>query len=173
MTLRRRNPIPAGVAAPIPAVSTACVHPALLNSMCVACGQYIKTAVTLHQKDENGVGLGAQLTMTGGQQLQFLSEKALLEQQQEKLAGLQKVRKLALILDLDHTLIHTTAADSVPSAEFLQEGEIHHLCIEEKVDIVGPVAKHYLVKKRPHLDEFLMKANELFQMTIYTAGTRK
>ena len=30
-----------------------------------------------------------------------------------------------------------------------------------------------LPSKRPHLDYFLEKANELFQITIYTAGTKR
>jgi len=174
MTLRRRNPVPPSVSAPAPAISAACLHPAVLNSMCVACGAFIKQAVPSSGENKSTAATGAELTMSGGQQLHFLHEAALLEQQKDKLTGLQKVRKLALILDLDHTLIHTTAAEYGPSDETLKAHEVHHLCIDERLEgNGGSIRKHYLVKKRPHLDKFLAEAFEHFQMTIYTAGTRK
>ena len=173
MTLRRRNPVPPSVSAPAPAISGACLHPAVLSSMCVACGAFIKQAPSSGE-NKSTTATGAELTMSGGQQLPFLNEAALLEQQKDKLTGLQKVRKLALILDLDHTLIHTTAAEHVPSDETLKAQEVHHLCIDERMEgHGGSTRKHYLVKKRPHLDSFLAEAFEHFQMTIYTAGTRK
>ena len=141
--------------------------------MCVACGAFIKQAPSSGE-NKSTAATGAELTMSGGQQLHFLNEAALLEQQKDKLTGLQKVRKLALILDLDHTLIHTTAAEYVPSDETLKAQEVHHLCIDERMEgHGGSTRKHYLVKKRPHLDNFLAEAFEHFQMTIYTAGTRK
>ena len=171
MTLRRRHPVPVKEAPP--SLSASCAHPAVLNSLCVACGAFIRPS------NEEGHSAGAKesassLTMTGGQQLKFLSDEAVLDQQKEKAAGLHGARKLALILDLDHTLIHTTAVDHPPAdVETLNADNIHHLGIDEKVEGIGTITKHYIVKKRPHLDTFLLTAYEQFQMTIYTAGTRK
>ena len=173
MTLRRRHPVAVKEAPPSVTTSASCSHPAVLNSLCVACGAFIKPS------NEEGHDAGAKeaassLTMTGGQQLKFLSEQAVLDQQKEKAAGLHGARKLALILDLDHTLIHTTAVDHAPAdIETLNADNIHHLGIDEKVEGIGTLTKHYIVKKRPHLDTFLHTAHEQFQMTIYTAGTRK
>jgi RNA polymerase II subunit A C-terminal domain phosphatase len=175
MTLRRRNPIAVKEAAPPISALSQCKHPAVLNSMCVACGAVIKSKD--NDGDSNNLGNDkpkSSLTMTGGQQLKFLDEQAVLDQQNEKAAGLHGARKLALILDLDHTLIHTTASDYAPAdIEALQKEDIHHVAIDEKLEGIGTLTKHYIVKKRPHLDDFLHKAHEHFQMTIYTAGTRK
>ena len=177
MTLRRRKPLPEGLTSIAPAISE-CLHPAVLNNMCVVCGHRVKTLEddhTIGGNDSAGTiaGTAGNLTMTGGRQLRFLSEKAMLEKQKEKELGLQRVRKLALILDLDHTLIHTIAIDSPRSKTWLMQEKVHHLRIEEKLENGNIIPKHYLVKKRPHLDDFLQSASENFQMTIYTAGTRK
>lgn len=102
--------------------------------------------------------------------------------------NLRNSKKLALVLDLDHTLLHAiqiegqtpsrTAATArvidgttgAGSGNGTEDNVVHHLPIEE---IDRFTVKHLVMKKRPHLDEFLERATEFCQMTVYTAGTRR
>ena len=69
-------------------------------------------------------------------------------------------RKLALVLDIDHTLLH--AVVSKPGAEYSSEGVV-------SFSLEGVL---YSVKLRPHLSTFLQQVSELYQMFLYTQGTR-
>jgi FCP1-like phosphatase family protein len=177
-----------------------CRHPAIFQSMCVSCGKVIKTATSFaesrntgesansespssssrwksNEDTQNGIFGGnpnsSSLLFSGGQRL-LLSKEEALRVQQSKLDGLQSVRKLALVLDLDHTLVHATGAwlgyaTSLGPLLGNNSNDIRKIFIEE---VPGTPAKCYLVKSRPHLEAFLKEAHTLFQMSIYTAGTR-
>jgi FCP1-like phosphatase family protein len=165
-----------------------CKHPALFNSLCVSCGE--KVAVISSSQTEqgntmaNGTSISHQnkasnahsssLLFAGGQRL-LLSKDEALRVQQSKSLGLQSVRKLALVLDLDHTLVHATGAwpgyaATLGSLLGNSSSDIKRIYIEEGP---GMPPKCYLVKQRPQLEAFLKEAHTLFQMTIYTAGTRR
>ncbi|KAL1813826.1 hypothetical protein DCAR_0626202 [Daucus carota subsp. sativus] len=58
-------------------------------------------------------------------------------------------KKLCLILDLDHTLVHST---------YVYNAEVRSFS--------------YLVKLRPFVQEFLKEASKLFEMYIYTLASR-
>jgi len=65
-----------------------------------------------------------------------------------------------LVLDLDETLIHSSfrvvhTADIIISVEL--EGEYHRV----------------FVQKRPHVDEFLLKVAQVFEVVVYTASMAK
>ena len=178
-----------------------CRHPAIFQSMCVSCGKVIKTVTSylesrnseqsadsetpssssrwksvedVHSNGTSGANPNSSsLLFSGGQRL-LLSKEEALRVQQSKLDGLQSVRKLALVLDLDHTLVHATGAwlgyaTSLGSLLGNNSNDIRRIFIEENP---GTPAKCYLVKSRPHLEAFLKEAHTLFQMSIYTAGTR-
>jgi RNA polymerase II C-terminal domain phosphatase-like 3/4 len=65
-------------------------------------------------------------------------------------------RKLVLVLDLDHTLIHAVPGD--------KRCHIVHC---------GEPAREYVVKVRPFVDDFLKAACALFDMQVYTFGSRE
>lgn len=140
---------------------SACNHPVTYNTLCVACGKVVPNSKSC-----------ASLAVKGGM-LQLNAEEAL-KIQSSKASALQKLqqtKKLALVLDLDHTLLHAVQIDGpTPQQTMQSNGDIHHLPIEE---IVGGSVKHLVMKKRPYLDHFLEQAHNLFQMTIYTAGTKR
>jgi RNA polymerase II subunit A C-terminal domain phosphatase len=173
-----------------------CRHPAIFKSMCVSCGLTVTPAAAVtaqngsdyssssssgHRSEQDSVSGGhsngstnsSSLLFAGGQRL-LLSKEEALRVQQSKFLGLQSVRKLALVLDLDHTLVHATGAwpgyaTSLGSLLGSNSNDIRRIFIEEAP---GMQPKCYLVKSRPHLEAFLKEAHTLFQMTIYTAGTR-
>uniref|UniRef100_A0A7N0U4B6 FCP1 homology domain-containing protein n=1 Tax=Kalanchoe fedtschenkoi TaxID=63787 RepID=A0A7N0U4B6_KALFE len=68
---------------------------------------------------------------------------------------LSSERPVTLVLDLDETLVHTTASPC--------EGTDFSFQLEERA---------LYVRKRPFLDAFLERVGELFRIIIFTAGTR-
>ncbi|CAN8258755.1 unnamed protein product, partial [Cochlearia groenlandica] len=88
-----------------------------------------------------------------------------------KLSCLNK-KKLHLVLDLDHTLLHTTKVPRLSESEkyLLEEAgsreDLHRLsCKGDPMD--------YLTKLRPFVRGFLREASELFTMYVYTKGNRE
>lgn len=79
--------------------------------------------------------------------------------------GLIKQRKLALILDLDNTLIHAQPVRHPPSK--LCENMFHIVLKDNRRE------EHHIVQKRNLLDSFLHEASQLFQLSVYTHGLRK
>lgn len=136
-----------------------CAHPGFFNSMCVKCGRIVPADDSTN---------AAALTISGGVVLQ-LSAKEAEQVQASKVEILKKMRKLALVLDLDHTLLHAVQIEgSCPSnPSNPSQPDIFHLPIEE---FVNGAVKHLVMKKRPFLDTFLAQAHEFCQMTVYTAG---
>lgn len=65
-----------------------------------------------------------------------------------------------LVLDLDETLVHSSFKP-VPEADFLVP-----------VEIDGVVYQVY-VSKRPHVDAFLKRCGELFEVVLFTASLAK
>ena len=82
-----------------------CTHPAVFRNLCVSCGKKIIPSEANQQTHSSH---GTKLTMAGGQTIQ-LSKSEARETQNTKLMWMKKNRKLALILDLDSTLVHATA----------------------------------------------------------------
>jgi len=70
-----------------------------------------------------------------------------------------KKGKKCLILDLDETLVHSS----------FQDVECHYRI---PVDIEGTIRTIY-VSKRPHVDEFLSRCGQLFEVVVFTASLAK
>ena len=162
-------------------VEEPCRHPAIFKSMCVSCGMTIRPSspsssqATFSSDGSNRsqVNNSSSLLFAGGNRL-LLSKDEALRVQTSKSLGLKSSLKLALVLDLDHTLVHATGAwpgYAAALGPLLGDGgnDIRKIFIEEGP---GMQPKCYLVKLRPHLESFLKEAHALCQMTIYTAGTR-
>jgi len=72
---------------------------------------------------------------------------------------IKKKGKKCLILDLDETLVHSS----------FQDVECHY---KIPVDIEGTIKTIY-VSKRPHVDEFLIRCGQLFEVVVFTASLAK
>ncbi|KAL6177644.1 hypothetical protein ACLB2K_049169 [Fragaria x ananassa] len=78
-------------------------------------------------------------------------------------------KKLHLVLDLDHTLLNTTAAGYLTQQElYLLEGD-HKL---GDVFVVRNSGVDLVTKLRPFVGMFLKEASEMFEMSVYTMGDR-
>ena len=172
-----------------------CEHPVFYGGVCCKCGmsQSVVTSSTSSSSSSSGssvptatavaVGVRTQgapssLLVSGGHRLVLSTDEASRVQQQKTLA-LRNARKLALVLDLDHTLIHATGAwgafEGVAAGAHRDDDaagwDIKSISIDEGVP--GAPPKSYFIKLRPHLAWFLAEAHKLCSLTIYTAGTRK
>lgn len=140
----------------------ACSHPVILKNLCAVCGMKIDASSSSFSS----------LTVAGGSVMRLSVEEAN-RVQQSKTSTLQRSRKLALVLDIDHTMLHAVQVEGPTPPEGQRahmNGELHHLPIEE---VHEGQKRHLVIKKRPYLDIFLEEANKLFQLSIYTAGTRR
>ncbi|XP_074352842.1 RNA polymerase II C-terminal domain phosphatase-like 4 [Apium graveolens] len=84
-----------------------------------------------------------------------------------KLKHLQSQKKLCLILDLDHTLIH--ASDE---CNFKKTAGNSSLGNVDDVFLLNFWTIKYAVKLRPFVRKFLKEASKLFEMYIYTLAGR-
>ncbi|EOA32245.1 hypothetical protein CARUB_v10015504mg [Capsella rubella] len=81
----------------------------------------------------------------------------------------EKEKNLHLVLDLDHTLIHSTLVSQLSKKEkYLLEP-----AAESRLDLWRFNKGHsneYITKLRPFLHEFLLEANKHYTMHVYTMG---
>ncbi|XP_071725141.1 RNA polymerase II C-terminal domain phosphatase-like 4 [Rutidosis leptorrhynchoides] len=85
--------------------------------------------------------------------------------------NLLKQSKLHLVLDIDQTLLHAVCFNDLQPEDFdfLKqncEDFRESLCMFELESV------HYLVKLRPYVRAFLEQANSLFELSLYTKGTK-
>ncbi|KAK1395411.1 RNA polymerase II C-terminal domain phosphatase-like [Heracleum sosnowskyi] len=87
-----------------------------------------------------------------------------------KLHDLRNRKKLCLVLDLDHTLLHTKQVQKLSSEEIIRlcnSSQNDDISRWESVDGVT-----HLTKLRPFVRTFLEEASKLFDLYIYTNGSR-
>ncbi|ESQ38668.1 hypothetical protein EUTSA_v10029269mg [Eutrema salsugineum] len=86
-----------------------------------------------------------------------------------KPACLNKEKKLHLVLDLDHTLLHTILVSQLTQKEKYLIEEV-----DSRVDLWRfdkGLPNEYFIKLRPFVREFLQEANKLFSLYVYTMGS--
>ena len=86
-------------------------------------------------------------------------------------SGLRKLKKLALVLDLDLTLIHCIM---VPRNEPAVP-DCHDFSLDEgnTSTLASPFSKqNFRVCLRPHVKHFLAEASKQYRLFVYTHGTR-
>ena len=91
--------------------------------------------------------------------------------EEERKTKLMREKRLILIIDLDHTLLHATSGDSrlMPKYKeiFANIPDLHYIKLQENNPNVIS-----LVKIRPFVNEFLTRAKQLFELHVYTHGSR-
>lgn len=80
---------------------------------------------------------------------------------------LLEAKKLSLVIDLDQTILHATMDPSV--AEW-QVDDLHTIWLDSEQ---GAQQQAYFIKFRPGLRDFLWKAAKLFELHVYTMGSRQ
>ncbi|CAO3608943.1 unnamed protein product [Cunninghamella echinulata] len=96
------------------------------------------------------------------------TEKEIKQLNLENTIRLLQERKLILVVDLDQTIIHVTygTKDNTKDIATLSTEDIRQFELSESDYI-------YYLKLRPGLQEMLKKLSELYELYVYTMGTRQ
>jgi len=152
-----------------------CQHPAIMGGLCAVCGasmgpQHSQSAFTLTTAKQYSSRNMSQVTVSGGITM-TISEAEAQQMSKQTSNRLLEQQKLSLVLDLDHTLVHATA-DVRAREHSDRRSDIRTLILPVMVE---PPQTHWMqhyVKLRPHVKEFLTQAQSLYEISVYTAGTR-
>ena len=172
-----------------------CAHDVQFGGMCVVCGKdmteyayqnanagvvYEKLTMGLYRRSYNTNQLDsnrAKINMVHDQTALTVSENEATKVEEEAKRRLIASKKLSLVVDLDQTIIHATVDPTVaqwqkdpenPNYEAVKEVRAFQLIDD------GPGARGcwYYIKLRPGLKDFLDSVSTLYELHIYTMGTR-
>ena len=87
------------------------------------------------------------------------------------------IKKLSLVVDLDQTIIHATVDPTVGDWQKDAENPNHDAVKDVRAfllddDVPGKPGCWYYIKLRPGLEEFLENVSKMYELHIYTMGTR-
>ncbi|KAF9430213.1 hypothetical protein BGZ76_000929, partial [Entomortierella beljakovae] len=133
-----------------------CDHDTQYEGLCVVCYKSVPKNAKSH------------VNMTHDATSLSVSRNEAKRLEQDNVSRLLKEGKLSLIVDLDQTLIHATVGTAIEEWVNSQK--------EIPKDIrkfnLSDSPKPYYIKLRPHLTTFLEKVSALYELHIYTMGTR-
>ncbi|KAI9822321.1 MAG: Carboxy-terminal domain (CTD) phosphatase [Pycnora praestabilis] len=176
-----------------------CSHDMQFGGMCTMCGkdmtEYENSSIPLyrhhfpcHLPAANGVfRIGyntirsdaerATITMIHDNVSLTVSQNEATRVEEDAKRRLLAAKKLSLVVDLDQTIIHATVDPTV--AEWQQDKENpNHEAVKDvrafQLIDDGPGARGcwYYIKLRPGLNDFLENVSKIYELHIYTMGTR-
>ena len=158
-----------------------CTHPGLYGGICISCGEVPKGLP--HQIDEDhtfsreapsssGVDDARTcayraLTVGGGHTIRLSKEESA-NMSTIRTSTLKSQRKIALVLDIDHTLLHAHMTPTEAKPYGYEHCDLKYLPLTSPY---GHISHHWL-KLRPNLLQFLEEANKTCLLYVYTHGTR-
>ena len=159
-------------------VEEACTHEVQFQGLCALCGKDMNEVNwASEQRDTDR----APINMTHDQTSLTVSRVAATRAESELQRRLLGQRKLSLVVDLDQTIIHACIDPTIgewqndptnPNYEAVRD--VQQFQLEEGQPQGGGVARgcFYYIKMRPGLKEFLAKIATMFELHVYTMGTR-
>lgn len=157
-------------------VETACQHPVQISGLCGICGKDITEvdwSTVGNDKDRAPINMTHdQVGLTVSRQMAYKVE---LEAQQRLLAQ----KKLSLVVDLDQTIIHACIDPTVgewqrdptnPNYEAVKD--VQSFQLNDDGPRGGASGCSYYIKMRPGLRSFLEHISQLYELHVYTMGTR-
>eukprot|EP00123_Amoebidium_parasiticum_P006794 comp17661_c0_seq1/m.17454 comp17661_c0_seq1/g.17454 ORF comp17661_c0_seq1/g.17454 comp17661_c0_seq1/m.17454 type:complete len:779 (-) comp17661_c0_seq1:302-2638(-) len=145
-------------------LETGCAHEVVVSGVCAECG----TDVTIGHYGAEGQAEAKVAVVHGIPDLhisQTAAQQLGLQDEQQLTAS----QRLALVVDLDQTLLHATTAPFVD--DWLTVKDSKSLEDIHSFYIPGSPIK-YFVKLRPYARQLLTELAPYFEMHIYTMGTR-
>ena len=155
-----------------------CLHDSVWKRMCLNCGQIVESQGEASDEPlvKQAIGGGISVTTKGS---------AAAEEAHRRISRLRERKKLALVLDLDHTLIHTINSENARAFAgrhgFAVGDAADQSSAASDEDPRGGIfafrmdgSRHeHVVKLRPGCREFLRKADANFELSVYTHGIRE
>ncbi|KAF2227773.1 hypothetical protein BDZ85DRAFT_292823 [Elsinoe ampelina] len=159
---------------PVGDVEEACRHEVQFQGMCADCGKDMdEVTYNTVQKKSARATISTALSHSG----LLISPAEASRSDDEAKRRLITSRKLSLVVDLDQTIIQATVDGTVaewqndptnPNHDAVKDVRAFQLSEEAS----GVRGCWYYVKLRPGLKQFLEDMNKLYEMHIYTMGTR-
>ncbi len=175
--LRQDTPIPVASInndGPAIAVVEYCKHSIVWNELCAVCGADLSNT---HYADSSSIENRVPVYSDA---ITFTEDEAMSAANHTRY-NLLRTRRLSLVLDLDHTLVH---ASNDPRAAAIRGFSPTDVDVNSILSFtLGPSnsssksrpstsACTMHVKLRPHLREFLQRVSKLFELSIYTMGIK-
>lgn len=153
-----------------------CDHSVQFGGMCAMC---MKDMSEVSWATESKDSDRATINMIHDQTLLTVSKSEAFRAEEEQQRRLLKNRKLSLVVDLDQTVIHACIEPTVgewqndpnsPNYESVKDVKAFQL--PDDGPGIGPTGVWYYIKQRPGLEKFLAHMAELYELHVYTMGTR-
>jgi RNA polymerase II subunit A C-terminal domain phosphatase len=150
-------------------VAEDCKHEVIYGGLCTNCGKEMSEEDTVERAPLSIAHHTAAFTVSQDQadEIDTATKKRLLNG-----------RKLSLVVDLDQTVLHAACEPTIaewqkdpdnPNYEAVKDIEAFQLKDSGR-DRIGT---YYYIKQRPGLQDFLKSMSELYELHIYTMGTRQ
>lgn len=161
---------------PCVVVEEACQHPIQISGLCAICG---KDMTEIDWSTERAETERAPINMTHDQTGLTVSRQQALKVELDLQRRLLKQRKLSLVVDLDQTIIHACIDPTVgewkndptnPNHEAVKDVQSFQLNDDGPRGVASGCS--YYIKMRPGLREFLEHISQLYELHVYTMGTR-
>ncbi|XP_026204155.1 RNA polymerase II subunit A C-terminal domain phosphatase isoform X2 [Anabas testudineus] len=137
-----------------------CSHPIVMKGLCAECGQDLTQLQCTNGNQQTPISTATVSMVHSVPELMVSSEQA--EQLgREDQQRLHRNKKLVLMVDLDQTLIHTTEQH----CQRMSNKGIFHFQLGR-----GEPMLH--TRLRPHCKEFLEKIAKLYELHVFTFGSR-
>lgn len=157
-------------------VEEACQHPVQISGLCAVCG---KDVTEIDWSTERADTARAPINMTHDQTGLTVSRQQALKVELELQRRLLDQRKLSLVVDLDQTIIHACIDPTVgewqrdptnPNHNAVRDVQSFQLSDDGPRGAASGCS--YYIKMRPGLRQFLEQVAQLFELHVYTMGTR-
>ncbi|XP_044717689.1 NLI interacting factor-like phosphatase domain-containing protein [Hirsutella rhossiliensis] len=161
---------------PCMAVEEACGHEVQIQGLCSLCGaDMTEVNWASEEKDTDR----AMINMTHDQTGLMVSESVAMKAEHDTQKRLLRQRKLSLVVDLDQTIIHACIEPTVGEWQRDPSNPNHDAVKDVKsfqLNDDGPRGLAsgctYYIKLRPGLRDFLDEVAKMYELHVYTMGTR-
>lgn len=157
-------------------VEEECPHSIQFAGLCGICGKDMTQTTWASSSTDTE---RAKINMIHDQNFLTVSQGEASKAEEELQRRLLKHRKLSLVVDLDQTIIHACIEPTVgewqrdptsPNYESVKDVKSFQLNDEGSRSLTQGC--WYYIKMRPGLKEFLAKISEMYELHVYTMGTR-
>ncbi|KAI5460338.1 hypothetical protein BGZ63DRAFT_357732 [Mariannaea sp. PMI_226] len=161
---------------PCMVVEESCGHEVQIQGLCTLCGADLTEINWASEERETD---RAMINMTHDQTALMVSESVATKAEHDTQKRLLRQRKLSLVVDLDQTIIHACIEPTIgewqsdptnPNHETVKDVKSFQLNDDGPRGLASGCT--YYIKLRPGLQEFLEEISSMYELHVYTMGTR-